>query len=179
VALVFCTEGLDPRALEETGNGPLMISQKARYAFKALIALSRSHSQISQARDIATSELIPQSFLEQILLELKHAGLVGSRRGRDGGHFLLKDPAKITLGQVLRLIDGPVAPLPCLSRTAYRRCDDCVDEAACGLRRVFGQAYDATLQVLERLSIADAGSPPSAIGNGSPDFVATDATIRG
>jgi hypothetical protein len=66
------------------------------------------------------------------LLELKRGGLVGSRRGRDGGHFLLKDPEKITLGQVLRLIDGPVAPLPCLSRTAYSRCADCADEAACG-----------------------------------------------
>jgi Rrf2 family protein len=156
-----------------------MISQKARYAFKALIALSRSRSQKFQARDIATSEQIPQSFLEQILLELKRAGLVGSRRGRDGGHFLLKDPSKITLGQVLRLIDGPVAPLPCLSRTAYSRCEDCTDEAVCGLRRVFGQAYEATLEVLERLSIADAGAAASAVGNGSPDFVATDATLRG
>jgi len=136
-----------------------MISQKARYAFKALIALSRSGPNVSrQARDLATAEQIPQSFLEQILLELRRAGLVGSRRGRDGGHVLLKDPAKITLGQVLRLIDGPVAPLTCLSRTAYRRCDDCADEAACGLRGVFAQAYGATLEVLERVSIADAGA---------------------
>ena len=152
----------------------VMISQRARYAFKALIALSRSHSQISQARDIATNEQIPQSFLEQILLELKRAGLVGSRRGRDGGHFLLKDPEKITLGQVLRLIDGPVAPLPCLSRTAYSRCADCADEAACGLRRVFGQAYEATLEVLERVSIADAGAVGSNVRDDSPDLVAAD-----
>jgi Rrf2 family protein len=151
-----------------------MISQRARYAFKALIALSRSHSQISQARDIATNEQIPQSFLEQILLELKRAGLVGSRRGRDGGHFLLKDPEKITLGQVLRLIDGPVAPLPCLSRTAYSRCADCADEAACGLRRVFGQAYEATLEVLERVSIADAGAAGSNVRDDSPDLVTAD-----
>jgi Rrf2 family protein len=189
VAVSFCTEGLDPcRGLdlyvgldswgpEETGSGRLMISQKARYAFKALIALSRNHSQKFQARDIATSEQIPQSFLEQILLELKRAGLVGSRRGRDGGHFLLKDPATITLGQVLRLIDGPVAPLSCLSRTAYSRCEDCVDEAACGLRRVFGQAYDASLEVLERLSIADARA--ASADHGSPGFVVTDTTIRG
>jgi Rrf2 family protein len=140
-----------------------MISQKARYAFKALIALSRVDPKLArQARDIASAEQIPQSFLEQILLELRRAGLVGSRRGRDGGHFLLKDPAKITLGQVLRLIDGPVAPLQCLSRTAYRRCDDCVDEAACGMRNMFRQAYDATLDVLERLTIADAGATSAA-----------------
>ncbi len=133
-----------------------MISQKARYAFKALIALSGSPAQqCRQARDIAESEQIPQSFLEQILLELRRAGLVASRRGRDGGHYLLKDPADISFGEVLRLIDGPVAPLPCLSRTAYRRCDDCKDENACVMRRGFGRAYDAQLQVLEQTSIAD------------------------
>lgn len=155
-----------------------MISQKARYAFKALIALSRSEPNVSrQARDIATAEQIPQSFLEQIMLELRRAGLVGSRRGREGGHVLLKDPAKITLGQVLRLIDGPVAPLTCLSRTAYRRCDDCEDETACGLRSVFAQAYEATLEVLERVSIADAGAAggaaKAAAGKRSPKLATT------
>jgi Rrf2 family protein len=134
-----------------------MISQKARYAFKAIIALSDSRSdECRQARDIAKSEQIPQSFLEQILLELRRAGLVASRRGRDGGHFLLRDPADITFGEVLRLIDGPVAPLPCLSRTAYRRCHDCKDEKSCVMRHGFGRAYNATLEVLERTSIADA-----------------------
>jgi Rrf2 family protein len=134
-----------------------MISQKARYAFKALIALAGSPSQACrQARDIAESEQIPQSFLEQILLELRRAGLVASRRGREGGHYLLKDPAAISFGAVLRLIDGPVAPLPCLSRTAYRRCHDCKDEKSCVMRRGFSRAYEATLEVLERTSIADA-----------------------
>ena len=134
-----------------------MISQKARYAFKAIIALSGSQPDACrQARDIAASEQIPQSFLEQILLELRRAGLVASRRGRDGGHYLLRDPADIMFGEVLRLIDGPVAPLPCLSRTAYRRCRDCKDEKNCVIRRGFGRAYNATLEVLERTSIADA-----------------------
>jgi Rrf2 family protein len=134
-----------------------MISQKARYAFKAIIALTGSRPDACrQARDIAESEQIPQSFLEQILLELRRAGLVASRRGRDGGHFLLRDTADITFGEVLRLIDGPVAPLPCLSRTAYRRCHDCKDEKNCVMRRGFGRAYNATLQVLEQTSIADA-----------------------
>src|SRR5262249_28177445 len=104
---------------------------------------------------------IPESFLKQILLELRRSGIVGSRRGRDGGHFLLKDPTGITFGQVLRLIDGPVAPLPCLSRTAYRRCADCADETRCDVRRVFGRAYDANLRVLEETSIADAAEASS------------------
>ena len=134
-----------------------MISQKARYAFKALLNLARAGQHVSRsARDIAAAERIPQAFLEQILLELRRAGLVGSRRGRDGGHVLLKSPDAVSFGQVLRLIDGPVAPLPCLSRTAYRRCDDCSDEASCGLRRVFGRAYEANLEVLEVTTIADA-----------------------
>jgi Rrf2 family protein len=147
-----------------------MISQKARYAFKALLALTRAGEGRSlQTREIAAVERIPQSFLEQILIVLKRAGLVGSRRGPEGGHFLIKDPAAITFGQVLRLIDGPVAPLPCLSRTAYRRCEDCTDEATCGVRKVFGNAYDATLEVLERTTVADAAAHPGdAVGTAPP-----------
>ena len=147
-----------------------MISQKARYAFKALIYLARAGERVSrQARDIAVAERIPQAFLEQILLELRRAGLVGSRRGRDGGHLLIKNPATVNFGQVLRLIDGPVAPLPCLSRTAYRPCDDCSDEATCGIRRVFGRAYEANLDVLEAMTLADAleeGAPPGDVNKG-------------
>lgn len=147
-----------------------MISQKARYAFKALLYLGRAGKGVSrQARDIAVAENIPQAFLEQILLELRRAGLVGSRRGRDGGHLLIKDPGSVSFGQVLRLIDGPVAPLPCLSRTAYRRCGDCSDEATCGIRRVFGRAYEANLDVLEATTLADAlgeGAPPGGLNEG-------------
>src|SRR5579883_1781735 len=103
-----------------------MISQRARYAFKALTALSRVPVGTSlQIKDIAAREGIPRSFLEHILLELKRDGMVGSRRGKEGGYFLLKQPAEIMLGDVLRLIDGSLAPLPCLSGDAQRRCDDC------------------------------------------------------
>jgi Rrf2 family protein len=133
-----------------------MISQRARYAFKALLVLSRAEKgEVLQARDIARAANVPQAFLEQILLDLRRAGIVGSRRGRDGGHYLIRAPADIYFGPVLRLIDGPVAPLPCLSRTAYRRCEDCLDEDACEIRRVFGDAYAAQLDVLERTSLAD------------------------
>jgi Rrf2 family protein len=138
-----------------------MISQKARYAFKALIALARDPGESLQARTIAVAEQIPQSFLEQILLELKRSGMVGSRRGRDGGYFLIKPPADISFGQVLRLVDGPVAPLPCLSRTAYRRCDDCHDEASCEVRRVFAGVYDVQVEVLDKTTIADALAAPA------------------
>jgi Rrf2 family protein len=132
-----------------------MISQKARYAFKALIYLARSRNRSRSARDIAQDEQISHTFLEQILPDLKRAGLIHSRRGREGGHLLAKDPAAISFGQVLRLIDGPVAPLPCLSMTSYRRCDDCSDETNCEIRRVFGRAYRANLDVLEHTTLAD------------------------
>ena len=134
-----------------------MLSQKARYAFKTLVALSHCQPhETKQAKDIAKAEQIPLRFLEQILLELRRAGFIGSRRGRDGGHFLVKRPADISLGEVLRLIDGPVAPLSCLSKTAYRRCRDCRDESTCAVRHIFMRTYEATLAVLEKTSIASA-----------------------
>ena len=133
-----------------------MISQRARYAFKALIALARAGSAGMQIRDIAEREQIPRKFLEQILLSLKAGGLIASRRGREGGYALLKDANKISLGSVLRMIDGPIAPLPCLSRTAYRKCDDCPSEELCAVRAGFAEAYDASLRVLEATTIAQA-----------------------
>lgn len=108
-----------------------------------------------QIRTIAEQEKIPRKFLEQILLALKAGGLIVSRRGREGGYTLLKRPAQISLGAVLRLVDGPIAPLPCLSRTAYRKCDDCPNEELCAVRAGFAAAYDASLQVLEMTTIAD------------------------
>lgn len=131
-----------------------MISQKAKYALKALLALSE-HSPM-QISAIAAERRIPKKFLEQILLELKHHGIVASRRGKKGGYDLLKSPESVTLGQVLRLVDGPLAPLPCLSRMAYQRCEDCEDETSCAIRRAFAEAYHASTAILERTSLADA-----------------------
>jgi Rrf2 family protein len=134
-----------------------MISQRARYAFKALIVLGRAGKGADmQIRDIAMKEQIPRKFLEQILLSLKAGGLITSKRGRDGGYALLKNPEDISLGSVLRMIDGPIAPLPCLSRTAYRKCDDCPSEELCAVRAGFAEAYDASLRVLETTTIAQA-----------------------
>ena len=134
-----------------------MISQKAKYAFKALLHLAeRSGEGTVQIEEIARAEGIPRRFLEQILLELKHRGLIASRRGRAGGYRLVRPASEITIGQVLRIIDGPVAPLPCLSRTAYRRCKDCRDEATCSVRRLFSRTYAAMLAAMDETSLCDA-----------------------
>ncbi len=148
-----------------------MISQRARYAFKAFIALSRVPvGESLQIRDIAEREGIPRSFLEHIMLELKRDQLVGSRRGKAGGYFLLRPPTEIKLGDVLRLIDGPLAPLPCLSRHAYKRCDDCTDEASCALRAAFAEVFQATRSVLERISLADAADLSDRAKQGLPGY---------
>lgn len=133
-----------------------MISQRARYAFKAVVALARAKpGEGMQIRQLCEQEKLPRKFLEQILLSLKAAGYITSRRGRDGGYELLKPAEQIFIGPMLRSVDGPIAPLPCLSRTAYRRCDDCRSEAACELRIAFAKAYTDYLSTLEHLSLAD------------------------
>jgi Rrf2 family protein len=143
-----------PAALKTTNE--TMISQKAKYALRALIALARSHGtdDTRLISEIAEQQRIPKKFLEQILLDLKHHGIVVSRRGKAGGYMLLKSPDTITFGEVLRIIDGPIAPLPCLSRMAYRRCEDCREEKSCEVRRVFARVAAATREVLDGTTIA-------------------------
>lgn len=137
-----------------------MISQKAKYAIRALIALARAEpGETMQIADIAEENRIPRKFLEQILLELKRRGFVMSKRGAQGGYLLLKPAHEISFTEVLRLIDGPVAPLPCLSQTAYRRCDDCPSETACEIRRAFAAVAEAQRTVLDETTIADAMKP--------------------
>lgn len=134
-----------------------MISQKAKYAMRALVALARSGpGNTRMIGDISREQAIPKKFLEQILLELKRAGIVMSLRGRAGGYGLLKSPEEITFGEVLRLIDGPIAPLPCLSKIAYRRCEDCEEETSCEIRHVFERVTLATRAVLDSTTLADA-----------------------
>ncbi|NKN34980.1 Rrf2 family transcriptional regulator [Agrobacterium sp. a22-2] len=134
-----------------------MISQKAKYALRALTALARATpSEPVLIADIAESQNIPRKFLEQILLDMKHHGIVASRRGKQGGYLLLRAADTITFGEILRMIDGPIAPLPCLSITAYRRCDDCRDEGSCEIRHVFARVAEQTRAVLFGTTIADA-----------------------
>jgi Rrf2 family protein len=146
-----------------------MISQRARYAFKAMVALARvQNGKGLQIKELAVQEQLPKKFLEQILLALKSAGYISSRRGPDGGYQLLKPADLIYIGPMLRAIDGPIAPLPCLSRTAYQRCDDCKTEAKCEVRLAFSKAYGDYLTALEGTSLAqvmhqaDAILPPNS-----------------
>ncbi len=139
--------------------GFAMISQKAKYALRALAALAQSEDACPvQISDIAKKRAIPKKFLEQILLELKREGYVESRRGKQGGYLLLRAADDITFGEILRLIDGPVAPLPCLSQTAYRQCEDCDGESQCEIRHVFARVADSTRNILFNTTIADSVS---------------------
>jgi Rrf2 family protein len=134
-----------------------MISNKAKYAFRALLAIAAEpEGNALNSAEIAKRHSIPHKFLEQILLDLKKAGLLESRRGKTGGYAMLRPADTITFGEVLRLFEGPLAPLPCLSRNAYRRCEDCASEAGCEIRREFARSYDASRQVLDSRTIADA-----------------------
>ena len=151
-----------------------MISQRAKYALRALVALVGARSgEPLMISEISRQKAIPKKFLEQILLELKRYGLVESRRGRLGGYVLARAPEKITFGEVedwkghdpevlkgMRLIDGPIAPLPCLSKIAYRRCADCADEGTCEIRHVFERVALATREVLDTTTLADAVKVP-------------------
>jgi Rrf2 family protein len=135
-----------------------MITHKTKYALKALMVLADEKAGEAEAlriEEIAARSGAPKRFLEHILLDLKRAGLIGSRRGRKGGYELIKEPKRMSLAEVLRLIDGPLAPLPCLSRRAYRRCDDCKDEQSCRVRAVFGGFYAGYVLMIESLTLAD------------------------
>jgi Rrf2 family protein len=133
-----------------------MITAKTRYAIKALCVLAMSPpGEPVLIADIAEQEGIPRKFLELILAELKQHGILQSRKGRGGGYLLARAPEAITLASVLRVLDGPIAPVPCLSRTAYQRCAECRDEATCSVRLVLKDAHDASLHVLENTTLAD------------------------
>ena len=135
-----------------------MITQKMKYALKALMVLGDERVATGKSKrieEIAKRSGAPKRFLEHILLEIRNAGIIASTRGRAGGYALIKDPAQISIPELLRLIDGPIAPLPCLSRKAYQRCDDCTDEASCRLRRVFAEVFWSYLLIIESLTLAD------------------------
>jgi len=141
-----------------------MISQRAKYAMRALVALAEADEGESRMiAEISRQKNIPKKFLEQILLELKRGGFVDSRRGRLGGYVLARPAEEITFGEVLRLIDGPVALLPCLSKIAYRRCTDCAEESSCEIRHVFARVAVATREVLDTTSLADVLRVPAEL----------------
>lgn len=134
-----------------------MLSSRAKYALRALIVLAEAGPKRPVAASVvAARAAVPPRFLEQILWQLRQAGLVSSRRGRHGGYTLTRAPQAVSFGEVIRLTDGPVAPLPCLSRSAYRKCPECPDEAACRIRRTFAAVAEATRDVLDHTTVADA-----------------------
>ncbi len=133
-----------------------MLPMKSRYALKALVHLARFGGDAPvPVSAIAQAETIPAKFLEAILLELRNAGILASRRGKGGGYTLLLTPEKIGLGNMIRLLSGPLAPLPCLSKTAYHRCPECVDEGTCAVRLLMAESHAAMLASLDQTTLAD------------------------
>lgn len=131
-----------------------MLSNKTKYAIKALVALARKGKPMIISA-IAEEERIPKKFLETILLELKKQGILASKIGIGGGYYLLKKPNEVVLTQVLRAVGGPIALLPCVSLNFYERCEDCVDEASCSLRDVLLEVRDATLKIFVNTTLQD------------------------
>ncbi len=132
------------------------LSQKSKYALRALQRLAREKGRGPVLIvDLAKREEIPRKFLEVILLTLKNAGVLASKRGKGGGYALQKDPKEITIGEVVRLFDGPLAPIPCASERAFRKCDDCHDIATCGIQLVMREVRDAMAKILDNTTLAD------------------------
>lgn len=132
-----------------------MLSKKTQYAFKALTFMAEQ-KQVGPflIAEIADNKKIPLKFLESILLELKKAGILNSKKGKGGGYYFNMAPSEISLASVMRLIEGPIALLPCVSLNFYEKCGDC-NEKKCGLNKIMAKVRDQTLQILENQTIAD------------------------
>lgn len=141
---VFCKESIP------------MLTKKTKYGLKAMTYLARKTSgQPILISEIAENENIPLKFLEGILLDLKKNGLLVSKKGKGGGYYLERPAESISIASIIRVLDGPIALLPCVSLNYYKKCDDCRDELTCSLNRVMVQVRDKTLKVLERQSLRD------------------------
>ncbi len=136
----------------------MRLSKRGEYGLRAMINLANaqkdSPGSMVQIKDISAQEKIPTKYLEQILLALKNAGLLNSKMGIGGGYYLAKAPEQINLGQIIRVLDGPLAPIRCVSHMAYEPCG-CPDERTCGLRMVMGEVRDAIANILENTSLSD------------------------
>jgi Rrf2 family protein len=147
-----------------------MLSKKAQYAFQALAHMAdKRPGQPTLIAEIAEERRIPIKFLENILLELKKAGILDSKKGKGGGYYFKMSPRDIPLARIIRLIDGPIAMLPCVSLYFYERCKNC-DEKKCGLHDTMILVRDATLKILEQKTVADIASvelpsPPAILAN--------------
>jgi Rrf2 family protein len=135
-----------------------MLSRKSKYGLKALLALAdeEGHGPV-QASELAERQRLPKKFLEAILLDLTRHGLLHSKKGRGGGYVLNRKPGDITLGQVIRILNGPLALVPCVSQTAYSRCEECFDEETCGVHLAMKEVRDATAHILDNTTLAGLG----------------------
>lgn len=133
-----------------------MLTMKGKYGLKAMLHLATvPEGQRALSEEIARTHSISKKFLDTILGDLRMAGMVHARKGRGGGYALARPADEIRVGHVLRVLDGPLAPIPCASRTAYRRCDDCTDETVCSVRRLMLEVRNAISSVLDEKTLAD------------------------
>ena len=133
-----------------------MLSKKTKYGLKALIYIAKQDGQVPVLiSDISIKEQIPKKFLEAILLDLKKFGILGSKKGKGGGYYLLKDPKVITAATLIRVLDGPLAMLPCVSLNYYEKCADCPHEEKCSLNLFMAQVRDNTLSLLQQKTLYD------------------------
>jgi Rrf2 family protein len=132
-----------------------MISRKGKYAIRAVLYLAQRHGGGPiPIEEIASTEKISRKFLESILLELRYAGVLDSKRGKRGGYLLHETPSRVTVGKIIRIVDGPLSPVDCVSRSAYRPCPDCPDEATCQIRLVMKEVREAISRVVDRKTLA-------------------------
>lgn len=133
-----------------------MLSKKTKYGLKALSYLARQEENVPVLiSDISVSENISKKFLESILLTLKKSGILSSKKGKGGGYFLLKKPVDIKISTIFRLLEGPIALLPCVSLNYYKKCDDCMCEESCGVNNLMIEVRDSMLKILENKTLAD------------------------
>jgi Rrf2 family protein len=133
-----------------------MISKKTKYALKALIYLGRRFDQGPVLiQELSRDENIPKKFLELILLNLKNNGVLQSKKGKGGGYYLGRSPKDVSIGNIIRILDGPIAPVSCVSETAYARCAECIDEMSCGIRLVMKDVRDAISNILDKTTLSD------------------------
>jgi Rrf2 family protein len=153
VALCACA-GAEETEWRSADLDSLMLSKKSKYGLKAMLVLAEESGRgpvlISE---LADRQRLPRKFLEAILLELKRHGILESKKGKGGGYFLRHAPSEITLGRVIRVLEGPLALTPCVSQTAYMKCEECVDEETCGVRLAMKEVRDATATILDNMTL--------------------------
>ncbi|EAR00840.1 RrF2 family transcriptional regulator [Maribacter sp. HTCC2170] len=133
-----------------------MLSKKTKYGLKALTFLaSQENRQPVQIAEIARNENISQKFLESILLSLRKTGILGSKKGKGGGYYLIKEPKDILMTDVMRILEGPIAMVPCVSLNFYERCEDCPDEKTCSVHKLMLQVRDSALEIYRNNTLAD------------------------